>query len=418
MKQLIRLVWIAAFVVMVTSASAQRYDITDVAGTKGSTSATLNNPYGSAIDSRGYIWVANSGGQTISYWDGSKMNWYFGAVNQRADVDGAGKASRFNGPAGLAIMKDGSKEYLIIGDSENGKVKKADISNLQATNNVNTIASGFKSIGGVAVSGSDIYVTDWKDFTVKKIDGSNNVSVFAGQSGVSGDKNGPVASATLYSPRGVYVDGSDVYIADAFYIRKVSGGQVSDVTPDDDLGSNFLFNASNITKGGNNWYITDECTIRKWNKGASTFTTIAGGTASQDCGYKGGKDTLARFEKVYSVSYSDKDKVLYAVDFGNHLIRQVKSAVVDNVNTANELSKVVLYPNPTSGNIFVTGVEALVGETVSVSILSTTGQVLSRTTQPVSGNQMSVPLDEVTSGVYMVQIQHNAEVVTKRLYVK
>jgi sugar lactone lactonase YvrE len=76
--------------------------------------ASFNNPQGIALDGRGYLWVADSGNQTIR-----RINLQTGTVQTIAGTpgaaglaDGQGAAARFHSPIGLAVETETAIEEL------------------------------------------------------------------------------------------------------------------------------------------------------------------------------------------------------------------------------------------------------------------------------------------------------------------
>ena len=123
---------------------------------------------------------------------------------------------------------------------------------------------------GVAIdSGSNLYICDWDDCTIKKVTPAGVVTKIAGQSGVPGFADGPGASALFNYPKGIVVDsGSNLYVAD-FYnnkIRKITpNGTVSTFAGTGVSGSangprstaQFNLPADIVMDSGSNLYIAD-----------------------------------------------------------------------------------------------------------------------------------------------------------------
>ena len=97
--------------------------------------------------------------------------------------------------------------------------------------------------GGVAIDSSqNIYVADRYNNLIRKIDSSRNVTTVAGRIGETGSKNGPGDTATFSGPIGISIDSSDnVYVADYWnnMIRKIDkSGNVTTYAGSGASGSN------------------------------------------------------------------------------------------------------------------------------------------------------------------------------------
>lgn len=137
-------------------------------------------------------------------------------------LDGTGVAAQFNEPYG--ITTDGTNLY--VADRNNHTIRKIVIS----TGVVTTIAGqagvpGFANGIGLAATfnqpmsittdGINLYVGDWNNFTIRKVViATGAVSTLAGTVGVPGDDNGIGTAATFYGPRGITTDGTNLYVAD------------------------------------------------------------------------------------------------------------------------------------------------------------------------------------------------------------
>lgn len=393
--------------------NAQYFYVSDAKGVKGEASATINRPTGTAIDSRGYIWVANTNGDNISYWDGKKLNWYFGGFNNPGDAVGPGKNSRFWDPIGLAVYKDEGKEYLLIGDSRNGKVKRADITNMGITNYVKVLATGFTSIDAITADDEgNIYVVDSRDFTIKKIDKEKNVTVVAGESGVYGLKDGDALSARFAVPRGIYADGTDLYVSDVATIRKISDGKVSTVTPDP-TETDTISSAHSLLKLDGYWYLADGCWVRRWKDGGSEMETIVGG----ECGYKTNAfGRNAQLTSLYGMVYSKKDSALYVVEQHSNRIRKIveRAEGPNNVEEPQEGPKgISLFPNPSSNSVNISGLTSTSQEMAKVSIFNLSGQTV--LTQKLQGT--TVDVSQLEAGMYILQVEQGGALSYQKLRV-
>jgi len=240
-----------------TSGLAQTtsYSISTFAGTgtpgyfgdgtaSNSSSAELNTPIAVALDSSGNLYIADSANQRIRKVTKStgKISTFAGngAVQFSGD-GGAATSASLNTPYGLAVDSGGN---IYIADFLNHAVRKVDTSGA-----ISTVAGtgifGFSGDGGPATSaqvnrpfglavdsGNNLYIADSNNYCIRKLDTKGNISTVAGvpgSLGFSGD-GGPATSAKLSSPYGIAVDmAGNLYIADSGNnrIRKVSNGIIT-----------------------------------------------------------------------------------------------------------------------------------------------------------------------------------------------
>lgn len=224
------------FLASETLAQIRRIDrsgtITTVAGTGTpgyggdggpATAAQLDRPRGLALGSDGSLFVADAGNHRIRLVTPSGViSTVAGTGAQGAAGDGGvATAAQLNLPSGVALGPDGS---LYIADFGNHLVRRVDPSGV-----ISTIAGGGSSLGdggpgplaqlvpwSIAVDArGSVYVGDPLDHRVRRIDPTGMIRTYAGTGtvGLVGD-GGPAALAQV-DPRGVAVgpDGS-VFISD------------------------------------------------------------------------------------------------------------------------------------------------------------------------------------------------------------
>jgi len=205
------------------------------------TAARLTFPYGVVTDRDGNIFIADGGNHRIRMVDTD------GIITT---VAGSGEAG-YSGDGGPAIaaqlnypsrvgVDDGGNLYIV--DRSNRRIRKVD------TNGIITTVAG-NGLGGMETSGEggpavaanlgnplglavdaagNIYISDWGNNRIRKVDTSGFIITVAG-SGTGGDGgDGDLATtAWLSNPLGVAVDAAGaIYIADSsnYRIRKVNTG--------------------------------------------------------------------------------------------------------------------------------------------------------------------------------------------------
>ncbi|MFA6015742.1 MAG: hypothetical protein WC742_11815 [Gallionellaceae bacterium] len=166
---------------------------------------------------------------------------------------------------------------------------------------------------------------------------SGSVTTIAGTANVSGFADGTGTAATFYEPRDITTDGSNLYVIDKFNnsIRKIviSTGVVTTLAGNgaagylDGVGVAAQFNTpKSITTDGVNLYVGDSgnSIIRKVNLANGQVTTLAG---SGIAGSADGNGINATFGQVNGITVVGN--ALYASDTNNNTIRQIDLASGD-----------------------------------------------------------------------------------------
>jgi uncharacterized protein (TIGR03437 family) len=214
------------------------------------TSATLGSANGIAVDKAGNIYFADSIFSVVRKVDTHGNISKFAGGGSGASLGDGGPATSaslsFQGPhAGLAVDSAGN---LYIADYIHSRIRKVDsngnISTVAGNGTTNglgafsgdggpAISAGLNSPTGVAFdSAGNMYIADYGNSRIRKVDTSGTITTFAGigNSGASdsGD-GGPAQSAQLGQVYDVAVDGKgNVYIADPEHVREVnSSGTIS-----------------------------------------------------------------------------------------------------------------------------------------------------------------------------------------------
>jgi sugar lactone lactonase YvrE len=148
-------------------------------------------------------------------------------------ADGTGAAATFYNPAG--ITTDGTNLY--VADTYNSTIRKIVISN--GVGVVTTIAGVAASTGaadgtgtaasfnypmGITTDGTNLYVADTSNDTIRNIVISTKaVTTIAGAIRITGSGDGTGPAATFNSPVGITTDGTNLYVADTYNstIRKI-----------------------------------------------------------------------------------------------------------------------------------------------------------------------------------------------------
>lgn len=283
--------------------------------------ANFNQPYAVTTDGTN-LYVADWANQTIR-----KIDIASGAVTTLAgqpgiagQADGTGSAARFNLPAG--ITTDGTNLY--VADSSNSAVREIVI----ATGAVTTLASPAITAGsplsnpqGITTDGTDLYVADAGNNTILKVViATGQVTTLAGQKGVAGSTDGTGTAASFNRPKAIATDGTNLYVVDSgnYTIRKIviATGAVTTLSV---TGSfvNGMFGIA-VDVSGNYLYVGDGMVIHRVDLATGTSSVIAG---SGSTGYADGIGAAAGFNTPRGIATDGNN--LYVADTGNNAIRQV-----------------------------------------------------------------------------------------------
>ena len=198
-------------------------------------------------------------------------------------------------------------------------------------------AARFNSPYGTTTDGTNLYVADTDNHTIRKIViATGVVTTLAGAAGESGAIDGMGAAARFSYPAGIATDGTHLYVADSRNntIRTVViatgavttlAGAAGESGLIDGAGAAARFNVpSGITTDGAHLYVTDSAngTIRKIVIATGVVSTLAGAVWS--LGKSSAIDatgTAASFS--YPKGISTDGVYLYIADTGNHTIRKI-----------------------------------------------------------------------------------------------
>ncbi len=259
-------------------------------------------------------------------------------------ADGTGTAATFYLPIGVAT--DGTNLY--VADTDNDTIRQIVI----ATGAVTTIAGKVGIIGhadgtgtaatfsypeGIATDGTDLYVADSGNNTIRQIViATGAVTTLAGQPLVTGSADGTGSAATFNGPHGLSVDGLNLYVADTnnSTIRRIviASGQVTTIAGQplvtgsaDGTGTaaTFSYPEGILSIGNTTLFVADtvNSTIRKivMAVGGAHVTTFAGTAGT--FGTTDGAGTTATFNNPSAIASDGTN--LYVTDAGNETIRKI-----------------------------------------------------------------------------------------------
>ena len=283
------------------------------------------------------VTVPQTGAQSIYATPYAFTN-FAGLAGAQGYMDDTGSAARFFHPEGLALDSAGN---VYVGDENNviRIITPAGVVTTLAGNpgvpgsaDGQGSAAGFYGPDGVAVdSATNVYVADYFNHTIRKIDPAGNVTTLAGSPGVHGSADGQGSAALFYYPYGVAVDkATNVYVVDQFNntIRKIDpAGNVTTLagSPNaagsaDGTGSAARFNSPEhvALDAAGNLYVGEfnNDTLRMITP-AGVVTTLAGSPGAT--GSTDGIGSTALFSALQGVAV-DSAGDIYVADCNNHRI--------------------------------------------------------------------------------------------------
>ena len=311
------------------------------------TAASICNPGGVGLDASGNLYIADTANNRIREVSGGTITTVAGSGCCFYGDGGPAVSAGLNSPQSVAFDSAGN---MYIAEQNNNRVRKvsAGIITTFAGNGLYTWAGdgGPAAIGSFAgpialafSASGDLYVSDSGNRRVRKIDGSGNLSTFAGNGlfKFAGD-GGQATSANLNAPVSAVMDSSgNLFVMDSgnAVIRKVnSSGVISTIAGNHNFGfagdggtpasAGELSNnpSYSAVDSAGNLYFSDESgnRIRKIDTNGN-ITTLAG---DGNCCYSGdgGPAVGASINTPAQLAF-DPAGNLYFADRSNQRIRKV-----------------------------------------------------------------------------------------------
>ena len=319
--------------------------------------ANLHLPGGLALDSKGNLYIADTGDNLIREvtTDGI-INSIAGDSLPGYSGNGASPINaEVHSPEDVAVDSSGN---VYIADTANAYIRKITPSN----NQINFIAGngsvGYAGDGGLATSAGliepfalaldsngNVYLTEPEDGRIREITISNNdINTVVGNGilGFAGD-GGSALKAEIHQASGIAIDSSgNLYIADSLNnrIRKVSGGTISTIAGSGAFSysgdggpatSAQLFGpqATAVDAAGN-LYIADtnNNVVREVNA-KGVISTIAG-TGTAGSSGDGGAATAAQLNAPQGIAVDAAGNV-YIADTANAKVRRISGGTISTV---------------------------------------------------------------------------------------
>ena len=351
------------------AASAQQYTISTVAGigtaqgyygdTGPAVQALLDFPFKVAVDSKGNFYIVDYYSFIVREVSGGTINTIAGNLTPGFQGDaGPGDQAELRYIHGIAVDAAGN---VYIADTSNNRIRKVVPAGTIAapTGVITTFAGtgtpGYTGDGGLASnaelyspaglavdSAGNLYISDYGNYTVRKVDTKGNITTVAGTGtwGYSGD-GGPANKAELANPIAVAVDtAGDIYIADP------GNANIREVTPDGNIHtivSSVDAESIAVDAAGDLYYPNYlNSTVQKILTDGTQFTIAGNGTP----GFSGdgGPATGAQLNSPYGVAL-DASGDVYVADFANMAIRLL-TPVSSSISVVSAASGVGLAVSP------------------------------------------------------------------------
>ena len=266
---------------------------------------------------------------------------------------GAATSATLNTPYGVALD---SSFNVYIADTVNHRIRKITVSTGIITTIAGSSSSGYSGDDGQATSAKlnvpnglavdtsgNVYISDSLNHAIRKVTVSTGVITTlagTGTSSYSGD-TGAATSATLSNPSGIALDKSDnIYIADTYnnVVRKVSVGVITTVAGRNNVGDGGISIEAVVRKpcglhidSSDNMYVADtqSCRIRQISLATGIISTIAG---TGICGSS--SDSIAATSAMLNWPQdiaTDSNSNLYIGEYYNYKIRKVSDGIITTV---------------------------------------------------------------------------------------
>lgn len=348
--------------------------------------AQLSSPRGICTDASGSLFIADhfnsrirkvSPGGIISTIAGTIINGYSGdgglAIN-----------AQINYPFGITVDISGN---IYFADQGNYRIRKINTAGVISTF-AGTGVGGFSGDGGSAAlaqigdayglavdASGNIYIADYSNNRIRKVNSSGTISTFAGTGvqGFSGD-GGTAINAQLNLPVGVTVDAlNNVYVSEY----------------------------------GNN-------RIRKINP-AGIISTFAGNGVNGFSG-DGFAATLAQIDGPIGIAI-DASSSLYIADRNNERVRKVcTNNCFTSINSfENKISKLLIFPNPNNGSFKIQIDDEV--KNFELILINSLGQKVHE--QKISQKQNNIITRDLASGIYYyIILQDKVKIINGKLTVE
>lgn len=416
---------------LLSSAGAfgQQYKITTLAGNgtagflDGSdlTAVQFNTPNTLTIDSKGAIYIADTGGARVRLLSGGSVSTVAGnGTDGYTGGSGTATSASIWGPSGVAVGSDGA---LYIAETTNHVVRKVSGGNISVF--AGSALGAYSGDGGAANvahinaptglafdSAGNLYIADTGNNLIRRVDKNNIITSYVGGTG-------PTAGS-LRSPTGICFDSAGaLYIADngnnriakfvagGTSLTTIAGNGEAAFSGDGGPARSARLNHPNgcAVDAAGNLYIADTTNsrIRKITTDGNIFT-IAGSSA---IGYSGdgGNGTSAALNFPRGIAIGTDGKV-YIADTGNSVIRVLTPTIPTVTGVGNGASFAARISPGALASVVGTGF----GETTAQGEIGLVSNALPTSLNGVSltVNGIAAPLLYISPGQINFQVPWKA----------
>ena len=375
------------------------------------TAASFRYPDGAVFDSQNNLFISDQSNHKIRKITPDGTVTTFAGTGSIGSADGMGTAASFNYPAGMAVD---ANDNLLVADYGNNKIRKITPDGTVTTfagtgilgaDEGTTLTAQFGGATGVCVdSFGNVFVADYYNNKIRKIDTLGNVSTFAG-TGAIGSDNGNATSASFYYPAIVAVDAANnLFVTDEenHKIRKITtDGTVSTyagngtIGSTDGISSSAQFNyPTGVTVDDSNTVFVADYTNNKIRKIKTYGFSIApelpvGLSFDTATGIISGTPTTISLATDYTITASNIDGESSFV---------VNIAIEAELGLSNfNASNIKIYPNPATDLLTISASESI----SEITISNLLGQkLISKTT---NSSEEKIDISSFVKGFYMVQ---------------
>jgi sugar lactone lactonase YvrE len=275
---------------------------------------SFNVPLAIAADAAGNIYVADLGNNMIRKINLNGIVTTLAGSGAAGSDNGTGTAASFSAPSGIAVDAAGN---VYVADYGNNLIRKINPGGVVTTlagsgargsaNGTGAAASFFNPTGVAADSAGNVYVADYGNNLIRKINANGVVTTFAGAND----------AGYFNSPTGVTVDAAgNVYVAD------YENNRVAQINANEEVITlAHLYYPSGLTLGaGGNIYASLPLYNQVWQIHSDGIAVPIAGTGAP--GSDNGAGSAASFYSPSGIA-TDAAGNIYVADSGNNLIRKI-----------------------------------------------------------------------------------------------